>query len=47
VTGCWSFPNNQDSPRFVALNEDVDPDDAADLLDEFGFTFPAALGRAT
>jgi thiol-disulfide isomerase/thioredoxin len=31
--------------RFVTLNEDVDPDDAADFLDEFGFTFPAALGR--
>ncbi len=35
---------DNDAFRFVTLNEDVDPEDAADFLDEFGFTFPAALG---
>jgi thiol-disulfide isomerase/thioredoxin len=42
-----SLQRSIDDPtfRFITLNEDVDPDDAADFLDEFGFTFPAALGR--
>ena len=35
---------DNDAFRFVTLNEDVDPEDAADFLDVFGFTFPAALG---
>lgn len=42
-----SLQRSIDDPtfRFITLNEDVDPDDAAGFLDEFGFTFPAALGR--
>ncbi len=42
-----SLQRSIDDPafRFITLNEDVDPDDAADFLDEFGFTFPAAIGR--
>ncbi len=42
-----SLQRSIDDPafRFITLNEDVDPDAAADFMDEFGFTFPAALGR--
>ena len=31
--------------EFLTLNEDVDPEDAAEFMEMFGFDFPAALGR--
>ncbi len=30
---------------FVTMNEDVDPESAADFLTEYGFEFPSVLGR--